>query len=262
MECAVVAEGKIKEMIHQARMDHSTLTDSNPIANLFELNDDSSKELAQPLSLQMAVVRVTDALNREMNSPKWQAMLRALGGDREILKRFGQMRQHFDVLQKQLNRDQDGGGDVEDQLQQLADSNTTSKWSSLWPIVRSSIETVDSLHDWFDRYQKNSAVVNERTLRDFADTVHANGGLTLANTLDAIHKMVCPAPIVNEFHDYEIVPADSEEKNHCRGGIMEDLQQILNQVLNLGFLYCGNGWRAIIWQRFCYSFSLNSIEII
>jgi hypothetical protein len=184
-------------------------------------------EFAQPLSLQIAVMHVTDALNREMNLPKWQAMLRALGGDREILKRFAEMRPHFASLEKRLNQGQDGG--IEEQLNELAALNTSmTTWTRIWPQLQTLIHTVGNLHDWFDRYQRNAAVVNERTLRDYADTVHSTDGLTIGQALISIHKSVCPFSMDDAYDDY--TESENNSTDICRGGVLETLQTALTRV--------------------------------
>jgi hypothetical protein len=223
---AIVAQEKVREMVHQARvLMNTTLSDDE--LSLFGLEGDKDRvttEFAQPLSLQIAVLHVTDALSREMNLPKWQAMLRALGGDREILKRFAQMRPHFALLEKKLGQGQDGG--TEEQLDQLAALNTSfTTWTRIWPQLQTLIHTVGNLHDWFDRYQRNAAVVNERTLRDYAETVHSTDGLTIGQALISIHKAVCPFSMDED--DMEI---ENNRTDMCNGGVLETLQTALVQV--------------------------------
>ena len=222
---AIVAHEKVKEMVEQA---HIMLNASANESELRLMEDGREKgigmaDLAQPLSLQVAVMHVTDALSREMSLPKWQAMLRALGGDREILKRFAQMRPHFAALEKQLGQGQDGG--TEEQFDQLTALNTSSTWTRIWPQLQSFIQTVTNMHDWFDRYQRNAAVVNERTLRDYAETVHGTDGLTISKALASIHKAVCPPGVDDDYMEQA-----HNETEPCSGGVLEILQTALTQV--------------------------------
>lgn len=223
---AIVAQEKVKEMVEQAHVMLNASTSESELRLLENGGENGigTTELVQPLSLQIAVLHVTDALSREMNLPKWQAMLRALGGDREILKRFTQLRPHFAALEKRLIQGQDGG--TEEQLDQLAALNTSSTtWTRIWPQLQTFIQTVANLHDWFDRYQRNAAVVNERTLRDYAETVHGTDGLTISRALASIHKAVCPSSTSED---------DMESANNntdtCSGGVLETLQVALTQV--------------------------------
>ncbi len=235
---AIVAQEKVKEMVEQA---HVMLNASTSESELRLLENGGEKrigttELSQPLSLQIAVLHVTDALSREMNLPKWQAMLRALGGDREILKRFTQLRPHFAALEKRLySQGQDGG--TEEQLDQLAALNTSSTtWTRIWPQLQTFIHTVANLHDWFDRYQRNAAVVNERTLRDYAETVHGTDGLTISRALASIHKAVCPSSTSEDD-----IESANNNTDTCSEGVLETLQIALTQV-------CKN-------ERFCSAFN-------
>lgn len=221
---AIVAHEKVSEIVQQAqRLMNATLADGK--LRLFEMEGNKEAvmaKLVQPLSLQIAVMQVTSALSREMNLPKWQAMLRALGGDREVLKRFAQMRPHFALLEKRLSAGQDGG--IEEQLNQIAALSTSSTtWTRIWQQLQTLIQEVDNLHDWFDRYQRNSAVVNERTLRDYAETVHS--GLTIEKALASIHEAVCPFTIIDD--DMERVDNSSDI---CYGGVLETLQTALTRV--------------------------------
>ncbi|KAI9565211.1 hypothetical protein GHT06_008993 [Daphnia sinensis] len=221
---AIVAHEKVSEIVQQAqRLLNTTLADGN--LRSFELEGNNGAvmtQLVQPLSLQIAVMQVTAALSREMNLPKWQAMLRALGGDREVLKRFAQMRSHFALLEKRLSAGQDGG--IEEQLNQIAALSTSSTtWARVWQQLQTLIQEVDNLHDWFDRYQRNSAVVNERTLRDFAETVHS--GFTIERALASIHEAVCPYTM-----DDEDIARPDNSSVICNGGVLETLQTALTRA--------------------------------
>lgn len=219
---AVVAQEKVKELVQQIQMRN----DSSQSDNLHFLELRGSKErgeIAQPLSLQLEVLDLTNSLNREMNLPKWHAMLRALGGDREILKRFAQMRPYFTELEGLLKQGHDEG--IEGQLDRLAALNTSSTWTRVWPQLQTLINTVANLHDWFDRYQRNSAVVNERTLLDYAKTVHGNDGLTISKALESIHEEICPFDLKDDFG------TTGNNSAICHGGILEILQDALAKVL-------------------------------
>lgn len=221
---AIVAHEKVSEIVQQAqRLLNTTLADGK--LRSFELDGNNGAvmtQLVQPLSLQIAVMQVTAALSREMNLPKWQAMLRALGGDREVLKRFAQMRSHFALLEKRLGAGQDGG--IEEQLNQITALSTSSTtWARIWQQLQILIQEVDNLHDWFDRYQRNSAVVNERTLRDFAETVHS--GFTIEKALASIHEAVCPYTM-----DDEDMQRPDNSSVICDGGVLETLQTALTRA--------------------------------
>jgi hypothetical protein len=219
LEAAVVAQDKVFEMVHQARQIFANLTGPQTDASLLP-SADAEVPIVDPLSLELAVLQVTDSLSREMSSPTWQAMLRALGGDREILKRFAQLRPRFAAIEKRLTR-----GQVEDHFSLLGDSMETP-WTRLWPQLQTLIETVGNLHDWFDRYQRNSAVVNERTLRDYAETVHGSDGLTTVKAIESIHKAICPEnPNQEEYHD----------QWDCSGGAFDILKNATMQASD-GFI--------------------------
>lgn len=226
---AIVAQEKVKEMVQQA---HHLLNASlsEDALQLFELGGEKgTPELAQPLSLQIMVLDETNALSREMNLPKWQAMLLALGGDRHILKRFAQLRPHFAALEGMLRQSQNGG--LEQQLDQLAALNTSTTWTRIWPQLQTLIQSVAELHDWFDRYQRNSAVVNESILRTYAETVLNKGGLTIRKALDSIHQQVCP-PVIGEYDFHDMESAQSYNRSvTCDGGLLKTLDEALKQVI-------------------------------
>ncbi|XP_046442502.1 uncharacterized protein LOC124192954 [Daphnia pulex] len=215
---SIVAREKVIELIHQAQAEERLFE----LKELFEGDkEEVPTEFAQPLSLQIVVMHVTDALNREMNIRNWQAMLRALGGDREILKRFAEMRPYFASLEKRLNQGQDGG--IEEQLNELAALNTSmTTWTRIWPQLQTLIHTVGNLHDLFDCFQRNATVVNRRTLSDYADTVHSTDGLTIGQALISIHKAVCPFSMDDAYDDY--TESENNSTDICRGGVLETLQ--------------------------------------
>jgi len=173
--------------------------------------------LADPLSLQLAVLKVTDSLTREMSVPTWQAMLRALGAEREILRRFADLRPRFTAMEKQLVQ-----GRVEERLTNL--SRHALVWSRSWPPLHSIIETIGGLHGWFDRYQRNAAVVNERTLRDYAESVHGSEGLTTINALEQLHQHTCP--------DDEADHGLPRQHTICYGGAFDILANYLSKASN------------------------------
>lgn len=226
---AIVAQEKVKEMVQQAQhLLNASLSEDG--LQLFQVGDEKeATKFVQPLSMQIRVLDLTNGLSREMNSPKWQAMLRAMGGDREILKRFTQMRPHFAVLEGRLRQSQEGG--LDDQLDQIAALNTSITWTRVWPQLKILIKTVADLHNWFDRYQRNAAVVNERTLHDYAKIVHSKDGLTIRKALDSIHQQACPPTIqVDVFDDTEISPPHNDSVP-CSGGLLQSLENALQQVL-------------------------------
>ena len=180
--------------------------------------------VVNPLSLQLAVLQVTDSLNREMSSSTWQAMLRALGGDREILTRFSRLRERFSVLEDQLAL-----GRSTEQFQVLSDISH-SVWSRLWPQLETLVKTVTDLYDWFSLYQRNSAAVNERTLSDYAQLVHGKDGLNTIKALDFIHKIVCP-----ETNNSRL---DSGDLSHCNRGIFQvfaNVTQVCKSIIIITF---------------------------
>lgn len=225
---AIVAQEKLKEMAQEAIGAYSLSNEDDLRLIESTTKETSSADVVQPLSLQIAVLQVTDALSHEVNLPKWQAMLRALGGDREILKRFAQLRPHFTILEKQLGQGQEWG--IEEQLEKLASLETSSSWSRIWAQLHTLVHNVANLYDWFDRYQRNAAVVNERTLRDYAETVHGAEGLTISKTLDSIHKTICP---------FSTIDGGMEKFNNrsdiCSNGALEMLQMALTEVCNFCF---------------------------
>lgn len=226
---AMVAQDKVMELIEQIQGQTTERTTATSGLELLVAKEkDQLIELAQPLSLQLAVLEVTDSLIREMNLPKWQAMLRALGGDREILKRFAHIRPMFGSLEQQLSPATEKG--IEDHLNQIVKLNVSDAWNGLWSQLPTLIKSVSNLYDWFDRYQRNAAVVNERTLRDFSDAVHGEGGLVTTNAIESIHKAVCPTN-VKDYGDYVSnsyhVP---DSPSPCSGGAFELLKNVLSQV--------------------------------
>lgn len=246
---AIVAQEKVKEMIQQAH-DLLNASLSQDELHLFEVGlglgvggEKGTTEFVQPLSLQLTVLDLTNALSREMNLPKWQAMLRALGGDREILKRFAQMRPHFALLEGRLKQNQEGG--LDQQLDQLAALNTSTTWTRIWPQLKTLIENVANLYDWFDRYQRNAAVVNERTLRDYAEAVHSKDGLTLAEALHLIHQQVCPSGTDDQDLDDMESASFHNDSVACSGGLGQSLQDALKQVRYGYFSYGFQLWHTI-----------------
>ena len=231
IQSAMVAQDRLLELVHKVKSELHDVKDhvvqeaqDTTRDQLIQLMRSASEQQEQTdtpavigaLALQMDVLNVTDSLNREMSIPTWQAMIRALGGDREILKRFAQLRPSFAAMEKQLSH-----GSAEDQLNQLS-FEFESPWTRLWPQLQTLIETVSNLHDWFDRYQRNSAVVNERTLRDYADTVHGSDGLTTAKALESIHKATCPEqPAPSQYVDDDI---ERENSTVCSGGAFDILK--------------------------------------
>ena len=220
---AMVAQDKVIEMVQQVKQQISELQ--------LGAQDSTGQETtttywAEPLSLQLAVLQVTDSLNREMSLPKWQAMLRALGGDREILKRFTELRPRFSALEKQASYDGDAG--IDEQLTLVASFNTSAtSWGRLWPHLQSLIQTVSNLHDWFDRYQRNAEVVNERTLRDYAETVHGTDGLTTMKAIESLHTSVCPFDVDDENDSLN----STRNSILCSGGAFDRLKNALLQVM-------------------------------
>lgn len=219
---AMVAQDKVIEMVQQVKQQISELQ--------LGAQDSTGQETTttywtEPLSLQLAVLQVTDSLNREMSLPKWQAMLRALGGDREILKRFTELRPRFSALEKQASYDGDAGTD--EQLTLVASFNTSAtSWGRLWPHLQSLIQTVSNLHDWFDRYQRNAEVVNERTLRDYAETVHGTDGLTTMKAIESLHTSVCPFDVDDENDSLN----STRNSILCSGGAFDRLKNALLQA--------------------------------
>lgn len=219
---AMVAQDKVTEMVQQVKQQISELQ----LGVLDSTGQETTTYWAEPLSLQLAVLQVTDSLNREMSLPKWQAMLRALGGDREILKRFTELRPRFSALEKKTSYEGDAG--IDEQLNLVASFNTSAtSWSLLWPQLQSLIQTVSNLHDWFDRYQRNAEVVNERTLRDYAETVHGTDGLTTRKAIESIHTSVCPFDIEDENDNLNI----SRNAILCSGGAFDQLKNTLLKVI-------------------------------
>lgn len=217
---AMVAQDKVIEMVQQVKEQIS-----DTLMGVPDLTGQKAPTWSEPLSLQLAVLEVTDSLSREMSLPKWQAMLRALGGDREVLKRFAQLRPRFNALEKQANYE----GGIEDQLNLVANLNTSStSWGLLWPQLQTLIQTVTNLHDWFDRYQRNVEVVNERTLRDYAETVHGKDGLTTGKAIESLHTSVCPFDIEDENNDDSF--NSSRMALLCSGGAFDVLQNALLKV--------------------------------
>lgn len=226
---AMVAQDKVTEMIQQAQ--HQLLSaSSGDLQHPATVRDQQAAQLVEPLSLQLAVLQVTDSLKREMSLPKWQAMLRALGGDREILKRFVQLRTRFSTLEKQVGQAGDEWAIVE-QLKNLAELETSStSWGLLWSQLHNLIQTVNNLYEWFDRYQRNAAVVNERTLRDFADTVHGQDNLTTGKVLESIHKAVCPVGVGTDSYNWRDITTHTNQTGFCSGGAFEVFKTALLQV--------------------------------
>lgn len=142
-----------------------------------------------PLTLHLAVLEVTDSLHRETSQNSWQAMLRALGGHREVLKRFAQIRQEFSTLEKRVGIGKSYG--IEERLDQLAKLNASTSWATVWPTIQTAIKRVADLYAWFDRYQRNAAVVNDRTLIEYAEIVHGQEGLTAQNAIESLHYLIC-----------------------------------------------------------------------
>lgn len=227
---AMVAQDRVIEMIQQAQ--HQLPDVSNLQSELRVLENRQILDLALPLSLQFGVLHVTDSTSRDMSLPKWQAMLRALGGDREILKRFAQLRPSFNELENQVGQQQDGQQEINQIFDQLAEIETSVKnsWSRLWPKLKSSVQVVSNLYDWFDRYQRNAAVVNERTLRDYAETVHGQDGLTTSQAIEAIHKVVCPLDMASTSDDDDINLEKKNKSTTCSSGAFEVLETALAQV--------------------------------
>lgn len=228
---AMVAQDRVMEMIHQAQ--HQLPNVSNLQSELLVFENRQVFELALPLSLQFGVLHVTDSTSRDMSLPKWQAMLRALGGDREILKRFAQLRPSFNELEIQVSQQQDGQQEIYQIFDRLAEIETSvnNSWSRLWPKLKSSVHVVSNLYDWFDRYQRNAAVVNERTLRDYAETVHGQDGLTTSQAIEEIHQVVCPLDMAFIHNDDGINLKKSGNKSMvCSGGAFEVLEMALGQV--------------------------------
>ena len=141
--------------------------------------------MTESLAVHFDVLEITDSLGREMTSPTWQAMLRALGGDREILKRFKGLRDKFAQLESQLTESQ-----TVERLEEL--SKLSPAWNKVWSHLQNRVEKVTNLYEWFDRYQKNSEAVNERTLKDYALAVHSKDGESVKRTEETIHELVCP----------------------------------------------------------------------
>ena len=210
---AVNAQEKLWEMARQAQtlfdqMLNSTEADRQQAA--------LQESLVDPLALQYAVLRVTDSLSHKTGTPNWQAMLRALGGDHEILRRFVALRPRFSALDKQVNN-------VEDLFNKL--NKKSRSWSEVWPLLLTRIDSIANLHEWFDRYQRNVAMVNERTLRDYAETVHNKDGATTIAALEEIHNFTCP-----EREDGDIDTFNRRET--CAGGVFDSLYDALNKVHN------------------------------
>ena len=225
---AMVAQDKVSEIIQQAEKHIFGMSEGDP-RQLDGIQDGQITQMVEPLSLQLSVLQVTDSLTREMSLPKWQAMLRALGGDKEILKRFAQLRSGFSNLEKQVGQSGDHWGMYE-QFNHLSELKTSTPWARLWPRLQTLVETVSNLYDWFDRYQRNAAVVNERTLRDYADTVHGQDGLTTVKAIESIHKPACPNEMGDGDYDGEDFPRQKNESTICSGGAFEVLRTALLQV--------------------------------
>ena len=177
--------------------------------------------VADPLSLQLAVLRVTDSLHRETSSSSWTAMLRALGGDREILTRFSALRDRFSSLEYQLV-----SSTAMHQLRTLS-QRQGSDWSLLWPQLETLVTSVSGLYEWFHLYQRNAGAVNERTLRDYAESVHGSDGLTTVKAVEMIHQTVCP-PLPAE----DATNGTSFAEPNCHQGIFATLAKATAQVFN------------------------------
>lgn len=175
-----------------------------------------------PLSLHLAVLDVTDSLNRETSQATWQAMLRALGGHREVLKRFSQIRQEFATLEKRVGYGKSYG--IEDKLDNLAKMNVSTNWNVVWPTMHAAIKRVADLYSWFDRYQRNAAVVNDRTLRDYAEIVHGQEGLTAQKAMESLHFLMC---VDND----DINNSECEDQScKCRGNAIDALNEAMEKV--------------------------------
>lgn len=175
-----------------------------------------------PLSLHLAVLDVTDSLNRETSQASWQAMLRALGGHREILKRFSQIRQEFSTLERRIGFGKGYG--IEEKLDSLARMNVSTSWSVVWPTMQLAIKRVADLYSWFDRYQRNAAVVNDRTLRDYAEIVHGQEGLTAQKAMDSLHFFMC---VDND----DVNSTECEDQScGCRGNALDALNEAMAKV--------------------------------
>jgi len=175
--------------------------------------------VADPLSLQLAVLRVTDSLHRETSSSSWTAMLRALGGDREILTRFSALRDRFSSLEYQLV-----SSTAMHQLRTLS-QRQGSDWSLLWPQLETLVTSVSGLYEWFHLYQRNAGAVNERTLRDYAESVHGSDGLTTVKAVEMIHQTVCP-PLPAE----DATNGTSFAEPNCHQGIFATLAKATAQA--------------------------------
>lgn len=212
---------KVHELVQSAKQE---------LINVINLDNNTAQwakmepTVADPLSLQLAILRVADSLHRETSSSSWTAMLRALGGDREILTRFSALRDRFSSLEYQLV-----SSGAMHQLRTLSDHHE-SDYSRVWPQLETLLSSVSSLYEWFHLYQRNAGAVNEKTLRDYADSVHGQDGTTTVKALQLIHETVCPPALEDGTDGTNGTSSYDPQSVDCRQGIFGTLAKATAQV--------------------------------
>ena len=229
---------KVMEMVMGARQEimdmmTNTLTQTNGSAAAPLWSQSQSSPLTDPLLLQLSILETSDALQREMNSFTWQAMLRALGGDREILTRFAKLQPQFARIDTQLS-----AGRVMEQFKVLG--AFSGRWNGQWSQLERYIAAVTDLYDWFNLYQRNVGAVNENTLRIYAESVHSGDNpVTTIQVIESIHKFACPdAYDTVDDNATHPDPANPANPAKCHNGIFQILANAATQVSSTSTYHC------------------------
>ncbi|XP_065556125.1 uncharacterized protein LOC136024620 isoform X1 [Artemia franciscana] len=133
------------------------------------------------LWLQFALVNVTNTLLNDLETPNWITMFRTLGPEKEILQRYMTISNRFETVES-------GSADTLEVLKNIGTHFPNSTFATLWNDMEADIMSVAALFQWFEKYQNNIALVNERTLMDYAESLQGEERTSLSTMLKELHE--------------------------------------------------------------------------